>query len=373
MHDDYLWDLTGSDPELEALERTLAPLRYEPEPLRVGPAGPRQLVASRWPWVLPAFGAAAAAALVLGLARDPRPVSVVVSVVPAVEAPEPVGSSAQEPETPEPPTQHEEQRDAEPTDAARPEPEQPRRTRAKAERVDPEGDESDEDAPRVDCILDPTKCEGEPDLPMRLSSSQIRDGVRPVKAKAQACGETHGAEPGTQVKVKLTIAGDTGRVRSARAQGAWSDTPMGRCVAGALSKARFGRFRKKQMGVLYPIFVDRVDQAPNVTCIIGMGNCGDPSLPKTLSSAEVRKGIEPVKAAAAACGAEHGAEPGTRVKVKLSVAGKTGRVTSASALHPWREEPLGICVAKALSKARFGRFRKERLGVVYPITVEAGS
>ena len=76
-----------------------------------------------------------------------------------------------------------------------------------------------------------------------------------------------------------------------------------------------------------------------------------------------------MKPAAQACGEQHAGPPGTTVKVKMSVAGKTGRVTSAVALDPWVVEPLGVCVAGVLAKARFPRFRKERLGVIYPIVL----
>lgn len=93
----------------------------------------------------------------------------------------------------------------------------------------------------------------------------------------------------------------------------------------------------------------------------------DPSLPETLGTAEIKAGVSPVKDAAKACGGKHGAQPGESVKVKLSIAGATGAVTSAAAEPPHNGTPLGNCVAAALKKATFKKFRKATLGAVYPV------
>src|SRR5438270_4325903 len=65
MSEEYLWDRSGPpDPEIENLERILAPLRYRPHPLRTGLRGsgePPQDRYSRIWW-------AAAAAVVLAAA-----------------------------------------------------------------------------------------------------------------------------------------------------------------------------------------------------------------------------------------------------------------------------------------------------------------
>jgi hypothetical protein len=76
-----------------------------------------------------------------------------------------------------------------------------------------------------------------------------------------------------------------------------------------------------------------------------------------------------VKDAAKACGGKHGAAPGDKVKVKLSITGATGAVSSASAEPPHNGTPLGNCVAAALKKAQFKKFRKPTLGAVYPVTM----
>jgi hypothetical protein len=95
----------------------------------------------------------------------------------------------------------------------------------------------------------------------------------------------------------------------------------------------------------------------------------DPSLPEKLTTFDIREGMAPVKAAAKACGPQHGANPGEKVKVKLSISGATGAVTSATADAPHTITPLGICVAAAAKRAKFKRFQKASLGAVYPFAM----
>ena len=122
----------------------------------------------------------------------------------------------------------------------------------------------------VDCILNPdlAKCKkggggtakgkskpaaADPSLPEKLAASDIRSGVEPVKSAAKACGGKHGAPSGTSVKVRMSIQGSSGRVVSAKAEPPHTGTALGNCVAGALKKATFKKFRDSQMGVVYPI------------------------------------------------------------------------------------------------------------------------
>lgn len=93
----------------------------------------------------------------------------------------------------------------------------------------------------------------------------------------------------------------------------------------------------------------------------------DPNLPASLTSTDIRDGIESVKAAAKACGPKNGASAGTSVQVKLSIAGSTGKVTSAAAQAPHAGTALGNCVAAALKKAQFKKFQKASIGAVYPV------
>lgn len=281
MHDDYLWNPEGAaeaDPAVAALERTLAPLRYDPQPLRLPPPEPEPASAPArrgWSLALPLGAAALAASLVLML-RPQEPPSVVVTVltkpsVPVVAAaeapPTPVASvEAQpesQPEVPPAPPSSKPPRVKRPKPRTKPDPpgrsvdcildptrcEEPGAPRRAAE---------PDDAVKVDCILDRTKCGRAADshLPQTLSAAQVREAVAVVKPTAQACGPKHHAAVGTRVKVKLSVSGKTGRVLSAHAQDPWDGKPLGGCVAKALSKARFPRFQKDQLGVVYPITVD---------------------------------------------------------------------------------------------------------------------
>ncbi len=98
----------------------------------------------------------------------------------------------------------------------------------------------------------------------------------------------------------------------------------------------------------------------------GGGGASDPSAPAKLSQADVRAGITVVKPAAKACGSKHRAAPGTKVTVKLSIQGATGRVVSAKATGEHAGKPLGNCVAQAAKKATFKKVKKPQTGVQIP-------
>jgi hypothetical protein len=121
--------------------------------------------------------------------------------------------------------------------------------------------------PSVDCILDPSQCapsSSSPststtgirptqDLPDKLASSILRTHLAPAKSKAKQCGPRHGAPDGVRVQVKLSIAGATGLVTSASVQGDDRGSPLGNCVADALSSAAFPRFSAPSQGVVYTV------------------------------------------------------------------------------------------------------------------------
>ncbi|MEE9386704.1 MAG: GYF domain-containing protein [Nannocystaceae bacterium] len=92
----------------------------------------------------------------------------------------------------------------------------------------------------------------------------------------------------------------------------------------------------------------------------------DASLPASLDKSAAMAGLRAVKPAAKKCGQKHGASPGTKVLVKLSIQGSTGRATSATPKAPWSGKPLGNCVAAAAKKARFPKFKKVQQGLTYP-------
>lgn len=120
----------------------------------------------------------------------------------------------------------------------------------------------------VECILDPASCglggsgstsrapkvtEPAEALPGKLGTTALRTVLGQAKASARACGPRHGAATGTQVQVKLSINGASGRVVSATPMGAHAGTALGRCVADALSEPVFPRFSAAQQGVVWPI------------------------------------------------------------------------------------------------------------------------
>ncbi len=82
----------------------------------------------------------------------------------------------------------------------------------------------------------------------------------------------------------------------------------------------------------------------------------DPELPAKLGQAQILAGINPIKAAAKACGA------GTTVEIKFSVRGATGRVASARPLREHEASAVGRCVAKAAADASFAKFGAEQQG-----------
>lgn len=93
------------------------------------------------------------------------------------------------------------------------------------------------------------------------------------------------------------------------------------------------------------------------------------ALPLSLGQTDIRSGVNPLKDTAKACGTKHGAKPGEKVRVKLSIVGATGKVSSAAAQAPHAGTSLGNCVAATLKKASFSRFQKQVIGVVYTITM----
>ncbi len=119
----------------------------------------------------------------------------------------------------------------------------------------------------VDCLLNPDlpKCQGggdtkpkntevlQPKIPDKLSSSQLREGFNSIKSAAKKCGQQHGAEAGTQVKVHVSIEGASGKVTDVKATGEYAGTPLGDCVADAVKNAQFEVFKNPSQGADYPI------------------------------------------------------------------------------------------------------------------------
>jgi hypothetical protein len=95
----------------------------------------------------------------------------------------------------------------------------------------------------------------------------------------------------------------------------------------------------------------------------------DDELPDTLTTNDIKVAMDRIKPAAKACGKKHKAAPREIVKIKLSIAGTTGRPTSVNALDDHKDTALGDCIVELVKTARFPRFRKPALGVIYPFSM----
>jgi len=118
---------------------------------------------------------------------------------------------------------------------------------------------------------------------------------------------------------------------------------------------------------------------PSVECVLDPSKCGTsstPSKPKSpivdsgprpekLSQTQLRTGLTAAKSAAKQCGRTHGATPGSSVQIKLSIAGSTGSVSSATPTGDAADTALGLCVAGAAEKASFPTFTKSTMGVLF--------
>lgn len=87
-------------------------------------------------------------------------------------------------------------------------------------------------------------------------------------------------------------------------------------------------------------------------------------LPDKLGVSDIKAGLAPVRGTAKSCGSKHGAQPGEKVSVKISISGR-GSVASATALPPHAGTSLGKCVADAAKKAKFKQFKSSVMGVKY--------
>jgi hypothetical protein len=116
----------------------------------------------------------------------------------------------------------------------------------------------------AECLLDPSKpgCEEllrkrragkgtdlDATLADKLSKAQIREGFSSVKGKAKACG----GEPGTTVRVKVSISGDGDVISAEPLSPHDGGDAVGECVANALKDAKFDRFTAAQQGTTYPV------------------------------------------------------------------------------------------------------------------------
>lgn len=120
-----------------------------------------------------------------------------------------------------------------------------------------------------------------------------------------------------------------------------------------------------------------------IECVLDPSRCTASGTPKTatgsssststkappakLSASQLKAALASTKADARRCGTQHGADPGTRVQVKLSIEGSSGRVVSATPQGDHASGSLGRCVAQALSQTQFPRFGSARMGTLYSV------
>ncbi len=92
-----------------------------------------------------------------------------------------------------------------------------------------------------------------------------------------------------------------------------------------------------------------------------------PKLPEKLGSAELKKGFSKIKTKAKACGASNGAAPGTKVKVRVSIEGASGKVTKVEVKGDAAGTPLGKCIEGVVKAAVFDPFKKPAMGLDYSL------
>jgi hypothetical protein len=122
---------------------------------------------------------------------------------------------------------------------------------------------------------------------------------------------------------------------------------------------------------------EHADVTPTVDCILDPSLChrsktaAPPSdeLPETLGTADIKRGLDGVRPQIHDCGRVHGAIPKQKVTIKITISGETGMVTQANIVKPQLAVGLEQCILAAMHRATFPRFRKERLGAMFPVTM----
>ncbi len=89
--------------------------------------------------------------------------------------------------------------------------------------------------------------------------------------------------------------------------------------------------------------------------------------PEKLSISQLKAALATTKADARRCGPEHGADAERTVRVKLSIEGATGSVSSATAQGDDANTSVGVCVARALGQTQFPPFSAKGMGTIYSV------
>jgi hypothetical protein len=88
--------------------------------------------------------------------------------------------------------------------------------------------------------------------PEKLSSSQVKDAMRPAQAAVNACFSQYGV-PG-KADLVMEIGGD-GKVKKVELRGEFKDTPTGECIVQAVQATEFPPFRSASMIIKYPFIL----------------------------------------------------------------------------------------------------------------------
>jgi hypothetical protein len=94
---------------------------------------------------------------------------------------------------------------------------------------------------------------GEPELPLTLSTYQIKQGLDATTKEVNRCYQTYGVSG--MADLWIDVAPD-GHVRDVDLRGEFGDTPTGECVVRAVKKAKLPAFRKATgMNIHYPFML----------------------------------------------------------------------------------------------------------------------
>ncbi len=91
-----------------------------------------------------------------------------------------------------------------------------------------------------------------PALPARIPASAVSRALGRIRGGVQACLRRFGFGHAT-IRLRVTVAGATGRVSGARVQGRFSSTPAGRCALRRVRSLRFPRFSRTNQTVVLPV------------------------------------------------------------------------------------------------------------------------
>lgn len=95
------------------------------------------------------------------------------------------------------------------------------------------------------------------------------------------------------------------------------------------------------------------------------GGGGGGNLQDRPSRNDVLQALNKVKSAVSACG---GGQSGVATTA-ITVSGSNGRVTSANVSGPFAGTPVGSCVARAVRRARFPKFKQSTFSVTFPFRI----